>query len=305
MSENEQQTVVHFEGTGSRKTKPFQIPEGVSFFSFSWTMSAGNGEIEINSIENPNDPLDVVSAEFTGESVYYGNGTYYFSINTSGPWEIDVYLDADAWSESEMVDDKSESSDEVTEQSFRNPNWQPASLSLADWYFIYAPYSKEIVAQIKMHPVLNFVDDLHRGYIIDNTQQVRLNISQRSVSKISDLVLELDTLMRESVPDLCDNYPNGAPTFVSPLDERIFNRATQKGLKIHLSISNLLRKEGSNAFFNFANGEKRVQFIRVSSAHSVDQRQANREAAAVQWEQIAGPRRSASAWFDEAKRRGF
>lgn len=305
MSDNRQESVVQFEGSNSRNTKPFQIPEDVGWFSFNWTMSAGSGEIQINSTESPNDPLEVVSAEASGESVFYGSGTFYFSVRTSGAWTINVSIDADAWSEQESSDEEHEISEELREQSFRDSAWQPAHMTIPDWFYIYAPYGDEIVSQMKRNTALNFVDDLDRGYIIDGTQKIRLDISPRTVGKIRDLVLELDSLMRDSVPDLCDNYPSGAPTFVGPIDERVFNNAQQRGLKIHLSISNVLRKEGSNAFFNFASGERRIQFVRVSSAHSVNQRQANQESAAIQWERFAAPRRAASAWFDEERRRGL
>jgi len=83
-------------------------------------------------------------------------------------------------------------------------------------------------------------------------------------------------------------------------------------LQSHLEISEILRKMGSNSTFYFVNGKHRLHFLKVSAAHSInkrqakrDRREANLEAAAEQWERALAPRRAASAWFDEAKRRGY
>lgn len=297
--------IAKFEGTGTRKTKPFQIPDDAVWFTFSWVMEAGGGEIGIHSIESPTDPFEVLQVDSNGDSVFYGCGTYFFSINTPGSWTVTVQIDDDAWSDQELSDTEFDNTGQVLEQSFRDPNWQPARMDVGDWYYIFAPYSDEIVAQMRANPSLNFVEDLSRGYIFDETQQIRLSLSPRSISKIESLAMELDGIMRNSVADLRDNYPNGSPTPSRPIDEQRFVKAQQQGLKLHLSISNVLRKEGSNATFYIASGKHRVQFVRVSSFHSMNQRQANREAAALQWEHVYGPRRAASAWFDEANRRGY
>lgn len=301
---NEPLAVAHFEGNGPRNTKPFQIPDDAMWFTYRWVLSAGSGEIRISSIENPNHPLEIIAVEEAGESVFYGSGNFYFSVDTVGGWSIEVQIDDDAWSEQELSVEEPELDDDIREQSFRDPNWQPARMNFGDWYSIFAPYSEDIVAQMKTNKALNFVEDLQRGYIIDETQQIRLDLRPHSVRKISELVLELDNLMREAVPNIQDNYPMGPPTLVHPLDEQRYVKTEKQSLKVLLSISNCLRKEGSNAFFYFASGKNRIQFARTSSAFSLNQRQENQEAAAAQWEHFFGPKRAASAWFDEANRRG-
>jgi hypothetical protein len=304
MTESETTPIAQFEGSGARNTKPFQIPEDAQFFTIRWNFNGESGEIGIHSVANPSDLLDSISSDSSGESVFYGSGTFFFSVNSSTRWIIDVEIENDAWLDEEDPVGENELVAGVQEQSFRDPRWRPASMAFGDWYFVYATYEKEIVDQIRLNSSLNFADDLERGFIIDETGQVRLELDRSSAGKIRTLVLDLDQVMRNVVPDIQDNYPNGVPTPIHHLDERRLTKAQKQGLKLHLSISNVLRKRGSSATFYFGSGVRRLQFVRVSSHHSVNHRLVSQNAAANQWEQFFGPRRTASAWFDEASRRG-
>ena len=304
MDDSDSTLIARFEGRGTRNTRPFEVPEDVLYFTFRWNIGGDGGQIGVNSVESPNDPLELIEAEPTGESIFYGSGTYYFSVAASSDWVIEVEVSSDSWVDGQSESEDSDTGLEVSETSLQNQNWGPSWAQIGDFYVISPTWSEEKVAQIRQVPTLNFVDDLDRGYLISTPQQLRLNLQPRAIRKIRETVLELDDVMRKGFPDFQDNFPN-PPTPIRPLDEREVSKVIQQGLKVHLSLSNILRKEGSQSAFLIASGVRRIQYVSVSSARSTNEREARREANLEQMDRYWGAQRAASAWFDEAKRRGY
>ncbi len=294
-------TIANFSGSGKSKTKPFNIPENALWFTIYWDFGDHEGLIEINYVHTPNDPIESLAVESSGSSIVYGVGTFYLSIATQSDWAINVVVEADAWSA-----DQSEYEDNVSEDSpIENSSREAQRMNIDNWYCIFATYDESVVEQIRNNPSLNFVDTLDRGYILDESGQRRLELGSREANKIQNAVLELDHVMRHAFPDVQDNYPNGSPTFIRHIDERTVATALKNATKPFMDLSNVLRKAKTNSFYLFAAGKNRVQYVRVSAESSIQQRNANRDAAAAQWQQFYGPKQAASAWFDEANRRGF
>jgi hypothetical protein len=72
-----------------------------------------------------------------------------------------------------------------------------------------------------------------------------------------------------------------------------------------MRLSDLLRKSGAPGQYWFASGVNRVQAFKVSADTSIERRHENRVAANEQWNAMMAPQRAASAFFDEANRRGY
>jgi len=160
--------------------------------------------------------------------VFYGTGSYFFSVNVSGAWTIDVVIEDEALSEdvsdADVNEEESAQYEELQEQSALDPNWTPGSMRCGDWYCVYATYGEEIVSQILQNEAFNHVDDLDRGYIIDETARIRMDLKPRVMAAVRGHILKVDGLMRQAIPDLQDNYPH-PPVPVRHLNEQTVVRA--------------------------------------------------------------------------------
>jgi hypothetical protein len=386
-----EQAIISLGGVGGKRTKPFTVPEGIDYFTIRWSMNDEDGLIDLYSLENPTSSIETLSGSGPSETQWYESGRFFFAVNSTANWKIDVVIESDAWSESEehevditeiLSDDDSaatrsrhhqsgftgfanDSGITINQQGLGGQNFNafnnnaggtssatsetgsinnnfatiqanvvigqpnrrqtnaterssdneisenngifPATISwwlVEDWYSISATYPEDVFATLKEDPRINWVNDLSRGFIVNESGIARWKVSQGEVQKIQKLVMGIDQSFRLAHPDIQDGGQNGL-LLEEPLDENRFIKEMKSVDRSFMRLSNLLRKSGAPSEYLFASGVNRVQKFKVSAATSIDRRNENREASADQWNAYIAPRRAASAFFDEAKRRGY
>jgi|LakMenEpi03Aug12_release.lakeMendotaPanAssembly.Ray.scaffolds.fasta_scaffold96399_3 hypothetical protein len=295
--------IVSISGFGSKRTKPFTVPEGTDYFTIKWSMTGEDGLIDLYSFEDPTSSIETLSGFGPSETQWYEQGKFFFAVNTVANWEIQVVIEADAWTEYEDELTDVSSDDQITEDAAIE-NRPIATSSLDGWYTISANYPEHVFDSMRENANFNWVNDLSRGFLFSEGGIGRWPINQKEIAKITEFVLDIDQSFRLVVPDTQDNYPN-SPTLVSPIDEKRYIREMQSVNKSFMRLSDLLRKSGAPGQYWFASGVNRVQAFKVSADTSIERRHENRVAANEQWNAMMAPQRAASAFFDEANRRGY
>jgi hypothetical protein len=301
---NGEHAIIRLNGLGGKRTKPFTVPEGIDYFTIRWSMDDEDGLIDLYSLEDPTSSIETLSGSGPSDTQWYESGKFFFAVNSSANWEIQVVIEAEAWTEDEEEDLSDMSSDDQMSEDVILENRPIATSNMDGWYSISATYPEHVFGAMKENANFNWVNDLSRGFIFSEGGVGRLQISQKEAEKIRELVLDIDRSFRLVVPDTQDNYPN-SPTFVAPIDEKRYVREMQSVNKTFMRLSDLLRKSRAPGEYWFASGTNRVQAFKVSAATSIERRNENRDAANEQWNAMMAPQRAASAFFDEANRRGY
>jgi hypothetical protein len=81
-----------FTGTGSAKTRPFAVPNGIEYFVVKWTSTDDEFDVTVEGVE-PTSCFESFSGGRSGEGLVYETGRFYIEVEAEGSWQIDVILE--------------------------------------------------------------------------------------------------------------------------------------------------------------------------------------------------------------------
>lgn len=296
--------IADFSGSGKTRTKPFAIPPGCEFFTYSWTSEDEDFDLYLCEVSDPSSWVDYHASEPNGLSNHYEPGKYFFSIEGKGEWRVRVSLDEEA---SLVVADDP---DEVDSLESDFVFWH---MKVDDFVLMTpANVNSQFTDVIRNSGGINFIEDLSRGFVSSPDASLRNAISSKHASAISEGVRELDQMYRSFLPPCEVNPATGMMAFVRPIDGSRAQRHFKNLWKVRVSISKALANAGvGGGVYLFAIGRPASASFLIfecSISEVAQQRQATAEAwsgFAEQMERQNAPRRSAQAWFDEGERRGY
>jgi hypothetical protein len=312
-------------GSGNKRTKPFIVPDNASYFTIRWQMDDQEGEIELYSTDDTDSVLDYLTGAGPSDSQWYGTGKFFFAVKSSNSWEISVVIEEDAFSQDgdEITDESTEDDEsDLPVQCCNLPDEMPvrdgeiirgmqwACFGVADdpYYAVSATYTNVNMVSLRESRRVNWVQDLHRGFITDFAGQTKLQVDLGDLKAISEIVLELDQWFRHNFAGTQDNWPH-PPTNIEMYDLDVFTNYEVHRQKQHLRLSSILYKAGSAGPTHvFATGSDRIQLMYCSANHSIGQKQAKRDRANTFWDGVGqnmANRNAAKTFWDEGRRRGF
>jgi hypothetical protein len=231
--------ILSLEGNGNTRTKPFTIPEGYDYFTYSWTTTDRTGSIDLHDASDPSDYVDSNFGQTDGSTNWYGTGRFFLSISCSGSWKVTVHLETDA---------KSNVSSSKTNDP--NPN-QPDDFVFwhmtLDNFVLMTPsnVTEKFTTRVRNAPGINFIEDLSRGYLVSSDGALQYSINSKQADSISEGIMILDQLYRTFLPQNSIDEKTGLISFLSPINASAAPKHFKQAWKARVMISKALSKAGT------------------------------------------------------------
>jgi hypothetical protein len=303
--------IVDLNGTGKTTTKPFEVPNGFTYFSYTWSMEDPEGEIRICSVKEPDSFVDWNSNETSGTSVCYESGKFFFKIFCRGNWRLVVHVDEEAFGVvDDYAEDETDNDIELYESQQEFVMWH----MMIDNYIMMTPENvdERFKSIVRQAPGINFIEDLRRGYALNPETTLRVPLNEKQISQIAENVRDLDRLVRSLLPRNEVDYATGAVRFLGQVDVAKANSLQKKIWQARVAIGKALAKaRAHNTVYLFAtaSGGSAPYLIFQCTDGEYQQKVADSNAAwanaAEALDRSQQPRRNAAAWFDEGHRRGY